>query len=1368
MFIPETEIIITKDGAELARATVKPGDYVIGSGTDADILVQADEIADRHALLTVNYHELFIEDLGSGRTSVAGSAVTESTRIWPSQKVRIGSSCMEARRIKVPSDTDQSLAPETELVRDLLPAEFLRERKYDIGGMMAQDTMGEIVDAFEATTGRTVAMKVMHSSLSEEEILRFVAEAQITSQLEHANIIPVHELGVDEEDHVFYTTKLVQGVTLRKILRNIAAGDTETIAQYPLAQLLTVFQKICDGVAFAHSRSVIHRQLKPSNITIGEYGEVLVMNWGNAGCHWTTDEQNAETAPATESSASTPSSSGTNTSLKPVSALSKAPAAANRGAETLDPQVDILALGAILYQILTLRQPETDGPVAPPSIAIPPGKSHLPRGRIPPSLAAVAMKALSADRGRGYASVPELQADITAYQDGYATSAEHASPWKQLVLLVGRHKREATALAASIAVLLALGVGAYVYTARERNVAWLEGERADHQRVEADRERVQAATERTLADTERARAEQTLGDLSTAAPAYLRQATTLIQVQKFEAALESIGFAITLAPDNPDYPLFRANTLQAMQRLTGAVASYRRVLTLRPADASATTNLELCERLLTDAAGKPLSRAQEVELLNAIVAQKRPAAGVFLASTIARHDDERMAKIKAQLAPATQQPNWNEARLAKGDDGTVTLDLSGVALPDLSLLRDLPISALNIARTGVSDLTPLAAMPLTRIDCSGNPISDLAPLRSRPLKQVRLDSTQIADLSPLKGMTLEELSLRECPVTDLTALDGMPLTTLNLAGTSITAIEALRGMPLRRLDCFRCAQLTDFSPLTTLAELETLNLPAQFTDLALLQKLRSLKRLGSGDFGAGLAAFDKVPTAAAFLAARGQQLTLQGKLAPRLELLRQALRKLGVPESKVATVTVSGDGFMDLDLTALPLDNLSPLAGLPLRRLVIKATKISDLTPLRGMPLTLLDASDTPVKDLTALAACPALISLDVSQTGVTDLRPLAGLKLGRLAFSKTAVQDLAPLQRMPLRALYCDETKVEDLLPLTTCSALESVTIPQTALNPNLLRKLPTLVRISNKLDTRNGLPAQSAAEFWASFDGGGKAREAEAKLNAALAKLKTLSGWKDTAFEKQPDGTYKLNLREVYVTDLAPLRDLPISVLDITETSVSRLGPLVNCPIRELYMEGCAITDLPILRRLPLQQLTMTQYGPGDLQHLRGLQLRRLRVVGKERGTLEILTTDLGPLKGMPLESLFIYRFNNTEDLKAVQDAPIKDLMLGLSGIKDLKPLRQMPLASLDIHGTPVSDLSPLRNLPLVRLNLRDTGVRDVSPLAENKTLEEIMLPKDAKGIEALRTLPNLRLISFEEKSGRPTMSAADFWKEFDAKKK
>jgi Leucine-rich repeat (LRR) protein len=1325
MLIPQTEIIITKDGMELARKTLRPGDYVIGSAASSDIVVPADDVVERHALLTVNYHELFIEDLSSGRTSVGGNAVTECTRVWPSQKIQIGSAVLEARRIKAEAGPGASLAPETQMVRDLLPAEFLRDKKYDIGGMVAQGHTGEIVDAFEATTGRTVAMKVMLSSLAEDEILNFISEAQITSQLEHPNIIPVHELGVDEEDHVFYTMKLVQGSTLRQVLKKIAAGDARTISSYPLAVLLTIFQKACDAVAFAHSRSIVHRDLKPSNIMIGDYGEVLVMNWGLAECIGTGRETS--------------------------------PGAAQGKTEMFDNRADIVALGDILYQILYLRSPARAGiePLnpAPRSRSRSASSSssglrrnpHLPGGRIPHSLAAVSMKALSVDPRNRYAGVPEVQADITAYQDGFATSAERVSLLTHLRLLVSRHKREATALAASVILLVTLGLGAYAYMARERNLAVAERQRADHARQQADRDRAQAAAERATAENERARADRTLGDLRTAAPAYGYQTGALLQAQKFEEALKTIAFAIALDPDDPDYHLVRAHTFQALQRLPEAADSYRRVLSLRPADGSAKANLEICERLLAAAGKNSLTRSLQDQLLIAIVAQKRSPDAVFLATALSHQADARAASIVKQLGGITQQPKWNAARLVRQDDGTFALDLSGLTLPDLSSLQGLPLSALNIAYVGATDLRPLHALPLTKLDCSGN---------------------AIVDLSPLKGMSLNELSLRSCAITELSELRGMPLEILSVAGLPITSLEALRGMPLRRLDCCGCEKLADLSPLITLPNLETLNLPAQGADLALLQKLRKLQRLGRADLGNSLAALENVPTVAAFLVTHGQQLALESKLAPRLNNLRQSLRQRGVPEEKIAAVVLSGDGFMDLDFTGMPLDNLGALAGLPVRRLIIKSTTVSDLNALRGGSLTTLDASDTPIKDLSPLAACPSLAVLDVSRTVITDIRPLAGLKLDRLILSQTGVQDLSPLMHMPLRTLYFDETKVENLLPLTTCTALQSVAISGGARDPNLLRKLPALLRLSSKRNSSTGEPAQSAADFWAENSMGSKTREAETALNAALAKLRALDGWNDNALSKQSDGTYRFNLRDVKVNDLSPLHDLPISILDISGLAVTRLSPVANCPIRELYMEGCTITDLAVLGRLPLERLSMTVHGPGDLQHLRGHQLRSLSAMLPEG---PVGTLDLGPLKGMPLE---YFRTGGMIgfSIKALEGAPIRELYVGGCRFKDLTPVRHMPLSVLDLSGTQGLDISVLRNLPLTRIDLIGSDIGDVSPLASCKSLETIGLPYGARGVEKLRQLPNVKRIAFDWQggSGNPQHTAAEFWAQFDKQKK
>ena len=167
------------------------------------------------------------------------------------------------------------------LVAGLAPAEG---RRYEIGAVVAQGGMGAILAAREVNLRRTVAMKVMLNPVAAEshEVMRFIEEAQVTGQLQHPGIVPVHELGVGSDGQVYYTMGFVKGQTLKAILKGIAEGDKPLVDHYPLARLLTVFQKICDAIGFAHSKRVIHRDLKPENVMVGEHGEVLVMDWGLA------------------------------------------------------------------------------------------------------------------------------------------------------------------------------------------------------------------------------------------------------------------------------------------------------------------------------------------------------------------------------------------------------------------------------------------------------------------------------------------------------------------------------------------------------------------------------------------------------------------------------------------------------------------------------------------------------------------------------------------------------------------------------------------------------------------------------------------------------------------------------------------------------------------------------------------------------------------------------------------------------------------------------------------------------------------------------------------------------------------------------
>ncbi len=894
MHRPKREITITKESAVLARIVVEPGEYVIGREPSCNIVVDLDLVSRRHANLIVNYHEVIIEDLGSvNGTYVNGKRIVGAVRLWPNQKIRIAGSTIEVRRVR------SSAVIGTPWIEDLhrfLPPAVLRDRKYDISGISAQGGMGLILDATEAPIRRKVAMKVMKQEGSHENLGRFIEEAQITGSLEHPNIIPVHELGVDENDQVFYTMKFVQGVTLREVLDKLHLRDADTVARFPLRRLLNIFLRACDAVAFAHSKGVIHRDLKPENIMLGDFGEVLVMDWGLAKWLGKKEELTRTGTSKISVGAGTPTDGRTLAGTIIGTPHFMSPEQANSELDKVDTRSDIYALGGILFNILTLRTPVT-GSSSEEMLenartgAIPSASSfniphirkshgvlalpHCPGQRVPDSLSAVAMKALAKKQEDRYQSATELKNEVDAWLGGFATSAERAGMLKHLILLLMRHKTLTLSILGSVLVMVLISAAFLNRIIHERNFA-------------------QAA----------------LKQLDGTAPTFYDQALSLVDDQKFDEALEKINFACSLAPYNASYYVAKGNILQSMLRLDEAVAAYGQALALDPNLKEAQHSLNLSKKIAAENPDlRNIKPAALFDLQRMMRDQGRVSESLSIMTPLGKNKATLYAAWSGILKKAFPKlrPAELKAILHIDDDGLFELDAGDLKLNDLAILKGMPLKQLRISGK-ISDLRPLQDMPLTSLVLDYTKVSDLSPLKGMKLTELSLSGAPVSDLSPLEGMRLVSLNLERTQVIDLKPLRGMPLTTLNLAFTEVNDIVPLRWMHLKELSLWR-THVTDLSALGGMP----------------LQKL-----------------------------------TICGSRIQGLEPLRgMPLNSLVVEDCNIGDLEpLRGLPIEELSISRTRVVDLGPLREMRLRVLRLEGTPVKDISFLRRLPLISLGLAD--------------------------------------------------------------------------------------------------------------------------------------------------------------------------------------------------------------------------------------------------------------------------------------------------------------------------------------------------------------------------------------------------------------------------
>ncbi len=412
--------------------------------------------------------------------------------------------------------------------------------RYDLRREIARGGMGAIMEVWDKELRRTLAMKVVlgskthaDSSQSSEEVAerrlsRFLEEAQITGQLDHPGIVPVHDIGLDDDARVFFTMQLVDGSDLRKVF-GLARLRKEGWNERRVVSLLV---RVCEAMAYAHSKAVVHRDLKPANIMVGAFGEVYVMDWGLAKVLGTDEPPSRARSGDREESSSdesgTDSDSGSDFARRSARVATDrsdsdspaddvlrtldgdivgtpaymAPEQARGKLEEVGPHSDIYSVGAMLYHLITGHAPyEPLGEKVAAHVILdavrkgPPWPLRELQPDVDGELAAICEKAMSREPSARYESMMTLGEDLRNWVEGRGVRAYTSGALYQMRKWVARNRALAGALL-TIPALMLVSIVLFIYL-QQSNLSKVTEEKANTEAARLAAEEAQGEADRS-------------------------------------------------------------------------------------------------------------------------------------------------------------------------------------------------------------------------------------------------------------------------------------------------------------------------------------------------------------------------------------------------------------------------------------------------------------------------------------------------------------------------------------------------------------------------------------------------------------------------------------------------------------------------------------------------------------------------------------------------------------------------------------------------------------------------------------------------------------------------------------------------------
>ncbi|EDM28525.1 hypothetical protein LNTAR_11431 [Lentisphaera araneosa HTCC2155] len=603
----------------------------------------------------------------------------------------------------------------------------------------------KIFRTFDARSDRYIALaRPLRDSKEHQE--RFLREARISASLEHPNIIPVYDIELDDASQPFFTMELLKDQTLKDLLTDFHSLENQT---YDLPQLLDVFVKVCDAIAYAHSKNVLHLDVKPENINVGEFGQVLLIDWGLAKIVNNPKEEDLYLNESTLDM-------DLLNDMTQIGILKGSPGfmapeqAVSQGEKSF--KTDIYSLGALLYHILT-GEIHVEGDCIEEYLkGTREGDLRDFKKPIAIGLKAVFYKACQLDPQQRYDSVDDLKQEIQAFLRGYATQAEEAGFLKQLKLIYQRNRIRCQLIFGFLLFSL-VGTSLFIQALRESEAeAIMARKKAEkalslYEKEKRGRESIIAEFDNSLQDFK-----ENLGSSSKIEAHFSRllvgSAIASSRKLDFEMALALTELAIKKNPEDYNaiaekgfihlirHEFTKAN--DALQQCSthsphiyDLIRVARNYYILKPNDEQRLSNeqfLNFLEELPDNRAWlKSYMLIYDRKVNPSMTAHSDLVKGYIISLNPELTKENFNYKF-------TERPEGNHLDISHNPELTSLRNMGGKQFPYLSILRTLDLKTLNVSHTGLLRITNLSQLGLEEINIANTPVRNFHVLNDFKVK----------------------------------------------------------------------------------------------------------------------------------------------------------------------------------------------------------------------------------------------------------------------------------------------------------------------------------------------------------------------------------------------------------------------------------------------------------------------------------------------------------------------------------------------------------------------------------------------------------------------------------------------------------